>query len=126
MVKVLVVDDDQESRELVAEVLTSNGYEVGVVEDTMAAQRALDDSEYQIVIADLQMPNENGLELLQHLRRQKTKHELILMSSFISAAERKTALGLGVGALLEKPFRLSELLQAVAELASKSSIGISS
>jgi DNA-binding response OmpR family regulator len=127
MVKVLVVDDDQESRELVAEVLTSNGYDVGVVGDAIAARRELaSDGEYQIVIADLQMPNENGLEFLQHLRQQKTKHEVILMSSFISSVERKTALDLGVGAMLEKPFRLSELLEAVAGLASKSSIGISS
>ncbi len=127
MVKVLVVDDDQESRELLSEVLASNGYEVGIVEDATAAQEVLaGDEDYQIVIADLQMPNKNGLELLQHLREQKTKHELILMSSFISGIERKRALDLGVGALLEKPFRLSELLQAVAGLASKSSIGISS
>ncbi|MGH9454360.1 MAG: response regulator [Terriglobia bacterium] len=127
MVKVLVVDDDQESRELLFEVLASNGYEVGVVENAAAAQAELaSDGDYQIVIADLQMPNGNGLELLQRLRKQKTKHELILMSSFISGTERKMALDLGVGALLEKPFRLSELLEAVAGLASKSSIGISS
>lgn len=127
MVKVLVVDDDQESRELLSEVLASNGYEVSAVADAAAAQKALaGDDEYQIVIADLQMPNRNGLELIQHLREQKTKHELILMSSFISGVERKKALDLGVGVLLEKPFRLSELLQAVAGLASKSSIGISS
>ena len=127
MVRVLVVDDDQESRELLSEVLVSNGYEVGVVEDGASAQEALAaGGDYQIVIADLQMPNRGGLELLQNLRKQNTKHELILMSSFISGVERKRALDLGVGALLEKPFRLSELLQAVAELASKSSIGISS
>ena len=127
MVKVLVVDDDQESRELLFEVLASNGYEVAVVENAAAAQAELaGDGDYQIVIADLQMPNGNGLELLQRLRKQKTKHELILMSSFISGTERKMALDLGVGALLEKPFRLSELLEVVAGLASKSSIGISS
>lgn len=127
MVKVLVVDDDKESRELLSEVLSSNGYDVGVVENVAAAQKELaGDGSYQIVIADLQMPNGNGLELLQRLREQKTKHELILMSSFISGVERKMALELGIGALLEKPFRLSELLQVVAGLASRSSIGISS
>jgi DNA-binding response OmpR family regulator len=126
MVKVLVVDDDQESRELLSEVLASNGYEVSVAGDTATAQRALaGDAKYQIIIADLQMPDGNGLELIQRLREQRSKHQWILMSSFISGPERKMALDLGVGALLEKPFRLSELLQAVAGLASKSSVGIS-
>lgn len=125
--KVLVVDDDQESRNLLCEVLEANGYSVEAVGDGLAAREALDrDCDSRIVIADLQMPNESGLELLRKLRQQNSKHEIILMSSFISAMERKIAKELGASALLDKPFRLSELLQVVAELASKNPIGISS
>ena len=124
--KVLVVDDDQESRELLSEVLTTNGYAVGLVENAEAAQAVLDqDEDYRIVIADLRMPDGSGLELLKGLRRQSYKREVILMSSFISGPERKLALDLGVDALLEKPFRLSELLELVAGLAKGKSIGIS-
>lgn len=124
--KVLVVDDDQESRELLSEVLTTNGYAVGLVENAEAAQALLDqDEEYRIVIADLRMPDGSGLELLKELRRQRSKREVILMSSFISGPERKLALELGVDALLEKPFRLSELLELVAGLVNGKSIGIS-
>lgn len=124
--KVLVVDDDQESRELLSEVLTTNGYAVGLVENAEAAQALLDqDEEYRIVIADLRMPDGSGLELLKELRRQRSKREVILMSSFISGPERKLALELGVDALLEKPFRLSELLELVAGLVNGKSIRIS-
>ena len=123
--KVLVVDDDQESRELISEVLASNGYTVGVVESAEAARALIDrGDEYRIVIADLQMPNASGLELLQELRRENRKLELILMSSFMGGAERKQAMELGVKGLLEKPFRLTELLRMVDGLASKTSIGI--
>ena len=127
MTKVLVVDDDAESRELLSEVLTTNGYSVGVVENVEAARALLNrDEGYRIIIADLRMPNGSGLELLEDLRRQNSKHEIILMSSFISGAERKMALGLGVSALIEKPFQLSELLDLVAGLVKENSIGISS
>lgn len=127
MTKVLVVDDDKESRELLSEVLSSNGYAVGMVENAEAAQAALkNDADYSIVIADLRMPNGSGLELLRELRRQDSKRDMILMSSFITGPEREMALDLGVDALLEKPFRLTELLEVVAGLAKEKSIRVSS
>jgi two-component system, OmpR family, response regulator len=125
--KILVVDDDAESRGLICEVLESNGYAVGAVEDGVAARKALkQEGEYRIVIADLRMPNESGLDLLRNLRQQIARHDiaLILMSSFISGTERKFAQELGVHAMLEKPFRLSELLQVVGELSNENKIGI--
>jgi CheY-like chemotaxis protein len=125
--KILVVDDDQESRNLLCEVLEANGYTVYAVADGLAAREVLScDGEYRIVIADLQMPHESGLELLRKLRQQNSKQEVILMSSFISGVERKAAKALGVHALLDKPFQLSELLRTVAELAAQNPIGISS
>ncbi len=118
--KILVVDDDEESRHLLCEVLGANGYAVDAVEDGLAAREALArDGEYRIVIADLRMPKENGLELIRNLRKEKSKHEIILMSSFISAAEREIAQALGAHALLDKPFRLSDLLDRVGELVTK-------
>ena len=122
--KILVVDDDEESRRLLSEVLEANGYVVGAVADGQQAREVLDrDNEYRIVIADLHMPKETGLELLRHLREQNSSHSIVLMSSFISVGERQLAQDLGVRALLEKPFRLSELLGVVGGLAQKSPIG---
>jgi two-component system response regulator PilR (NtrC family) len=127
VVKVLVVDDDKESRELLSEVLTASGYAVGLVENGKAAQALLDhDEDYGIVIADLRMPDGSGLDLLKKLRRQTLKREVILMSSFISGPDRELALNLGANAFLEKPFRLSELLEVVGRLVKGKSIGISS
>jgi len=124
--RILVVDDDPESRDLLSEVLEANGYpQVEAVADGLAAREALArDNDCPIIIADLHMPNESGLDLLRNLRKQNAKHEIILMSSFISTTERKLAKDLGASALLEKPFRLSELLQIVAQLAERNSIGI--
>jgi DNA-binding response OmpR family regulator len=124
--KILIVDDDQESRSLLSEVLQANGYMVGAVADGTAAREELRrDDGYVIVIADLCMPKETGLELLRNLRQQKCKQAIILMSSFISGAERKLARELGAHALLDKPFRLAELLRVVDNLAHQNAIPIS-
>ena len=126
MGRILVVDDDPESRDLLREVLEANGYpQVEAVADGLAAREALArDDDCPIIIADLHMPNESGLELLRNLRKQNAKHQIILMSSYFSVAERKSARDLGAFALLDKPFRLSDLLQVVSQLAERNPIGI--
>ena len=127
MGRILVVDDDPESRDLLCEVLGANGYQqVEAVADGLAAREALArDDDCPIIIADLHMPNEWGLDLLRNLRKQNAKHQIVLMSSFMSTTERKLARDLGAYALLDKPFRLSELLQVVSQLTERNPIGIS-
>jgi DNA-binding NtrC family response regulator len=124
--QVLVVDDDQESRNLLSEVLRANGYSVQAVEGSEAVWEALSrDNGRAIILVDLRMPGESGLELLRKLQRRKVKCDAVLMTSFISGAERDLAQRLGAQGFLEKPFRLSELLRVVGELAAKDPIGIS-
>jgi DNA-binding response OmpR family regulator len=121
--RVLVVDDDAESRELLTEVLEANGYQVGAAGDGRVARDLLSqDGDYDVVIADLRMPNATGLDLMREMRQRHLRQHIILMSSFISGPERDLALELGARALLEKPFRLSELLNAVGEIAALSSV----
>ncbi len=121
MNKILVVDDDQENRNLLSEVFEANGYTVCAVADALTARKLLNgDDGYRVVIADLRMPQESGLDLLRKLRQEKSPHQFILMSSFLSAAERQAAEALGAYALFEKPLRWGELLQAVGELADPS------
>lgn len=123
--KVLIVDDDAESRGLLSEVLEANGYIVCAVEDGVAAREALSrDDGFRIIIADLRMPKEGGLDLIRNLREKNSKHDFILMSSFISGSERRFAQELGVQALLDKPFRLAELLDVVGQLAAKKPLAI--
>lgn len=124
--RVLVVDDDQESRDLLSEVLGANGYSVQAMEGSVAVWEALTrDTTRAIVLIDLRMPGENGLELLRKLRQGKINCDAILMSSFLSGTERELAQELGVHQFLEKPFRLAELLRIVGELANRNPIELS-
>jgi CheY-like chemotaxis protein len=125
--RVLVVDDDQESRNLLSEVLGANGYPVQALEGSEAFWEALSqDSSRAIILVDLRMPGDSGLELLRKLQQRNIKCDAILMTSFLSGTERELAQELGVKGFLEKPFRLSELLRVVGELARKNPIEISS
>ena len=76
--KILIVDDDQESRNLLCEVLQANGYAVEAVADGVAAREELRrDEGYVVVIADLRIPRETGLELLRNLRQEKSKQAIM-------------------------------------------------
>jgi DNA-binding response OmpR family regulator len=124
--KILIVDDDRESRDLLREVLEANGYQVCAVHDGESARKELNGGgAYRTVIADLRMPGESGIELLKEIRRQNPAYTVILMSSFMSELERKQATELGVDAMLEKPFRLSELIHVVSEVTGKDSVEVS-
>ena len=125
--RILIVDDDRESRDLLREVLEANGYSVTAVQDSSSAKEELDDKNaYQVVVADLRMTGGSGIDLLRDLRQRKTSHHIVLMSSFISESERQRATELGIEAMLDKPFRLSELLELLARMTAKSALGVSS
>ena len=122
-----MVDDDQESRNLLSEVLNANGYSAEVAEDGEGLWKALStDDGRAVILIDLRLPGENGLDLLRKLQEKKIACDAILMTSFITGTERDLAQELGVRAFLEKPFRLSEMLRTVSEVARKNPIGISS
>jgi DNA-binding response OmpR family regulator len=124
--KILVVEDDKESRDLLCEVLSGSDYAVDAVENVTDARRELGaNDDYRIVIADLRMPDGTGLELLRDIGMRNSKPGVILISSFMSGLERKAALELGAGVLLEKPLRFGDLLQAVANLATPDPVGVS-
>ncbi len=125
--KVLIVDDDRETRDLLREVLEANGYLVEAVQDSSSARKELDGgNSYQVIVADLRMPGESGIDLVKDLRRRNTSHHIVLMSSFMSDSERQQAAELGVEAMLDKPFRLSELVDLMARVTGKSSISVPS
>jgi len=66
--KVLVVDDYELSRELFCEVLTSAGYAVRAASDGLNAIRHMEETQFDVVLTDIAMPQMDGLELLTKIR----------------------------------------------------------
>jgi CheY-like chemotaxis protein len=113
---VLVVEDEEDLREMMRDALELNGYRVATAED---GQQAFDEiariDELCLVILDLLMPGMNGWDFFEQIRKRKELAEVpVVVHS--SAAERAPA---GATRVLQKPLELSRLLSVVQEYCAK-------
>ena len=108
--RILVVEDDDETREAVAGALRDLGYDATVCHD---ARSARSHSDVDIVVTDIRMPGESGLELCADIAGNRPDLPVILMTAF--GDTRAVSMGLRAGAsdFLAKPFSLSDLGDAV-------------
>ncbi len=119
MTAILMVDDQKEMRTMVRRVLTEAGYEVAEAEDGAAALAAFRANPPALVITDIIMPEKEGIEVIATMKRERPEVKLLAISGggrarvmdFLAIAEKA-----GADAVLEKPFRKSDLLARVAAL----------
>ena len=111
--RILLVDDDSPVRQLSADVLIRSGYEVDGVENGAAAWRALHADSYDLLIADNNMPNPIGMELLKKLRAERMELPVIMATRALPMLELRRNPWLQPAAALIKPYSPAELLGAV-------------
>ncbi|HEY4370649.1 MAG TPA: response regulator [Burkholderiales bacterium] len=111
---ILIVDDDREIRELVADYLRKNGLRVDVAADGRQMRAFLAANTVDLVVLDLMMPGDDGLTLTRELRAGKHRAVPILMLT-ARADETDRVIGLEMGAddYLTKPFAARELLARI-------------
>jgi|SRR5215475_5226304 len=113
-VRVLIVDDDETTCQLLAEILDREGMEaVWTVNSDSGYEMSLH-QEYDLYILDVVMPSLLGTEFATRLKARRRGASIILISAFADAALRQTATGLGV-TLLSKPFTPGQLLEVIAQ-----------
>jgi DNA-binding response OmpR family regulator len=114
---VLVVDDDEELRDALVDVLTHDGYEVRTARDGVEALHVLDEVTPDVLVLDLMMPRMDGIQLVQELERRGRRGQLpiLVLTARRDAAEQVQQLG--VQGLVRKPFDLAPFLAEVARLA---------
>jgi two-component system, OmpR family, phosphate regulon response regulator PhoB len=108
---VLVADDDQPTRELVALCLAQVGYDVVEAADAEQAERAMLEHGPALVVLDVTMPGRSGLDLLRTLDTRALG--VILLSARSSEQDRILGLGLGADDYVCKPFSVGELVARV-------------
>lgn len=115
MQKILIVEDSQDVRENLNDLLQMNGYRVLTSDNGYDGIRAAIDELPDLIIADVMMPMINGLEMLRMLRENKVTQDipLIFLSAKSSLADMRMGMNLGAEDYLAKPFKASEVLQAV-------------
>lgn len=111
MARVLLVEDEKNLRELIAEALADSGHDPTVAENGVQALRQLEDGEYDVVISDISMPDGvSGFDVAEYIRAHNISCQVILVSGHARAQlpampEHAT--------FLPKPYRIHQLLELV-------------
>jgi DNA-binding NtrC family response regulator len=106
---VLVVEDDETLRELLAEVLRGWGYQAVVVPSGARAVELLETQLFEVAVVDIHLPEMDGVELLRHLKRHDPSIEVLMMTGDPTVATAVETLKLGAYDYLTKPLILEEL-----------------
>ncbi len=113
---VLLVEDDEDNRELMAEVLADAGYEVGCAADGAAGLRQLSERHVDVVLTDVGMPGLGGLELARAARRLAPAAPVIVVTGYTDRDDITGARGHEVDEVLVKPVDPDALVAAVSRV----------
>ncbi|MBO6537868.1 MAG: response regulator transcription factor [Rhizobiaceae bacterium] len=106
---ILVVDDDTRIRDLLKQYLAEQGYRVSIAANAEEARRRLEGLDFDLIVLDVMMPGESGVELTQSLREQK-EIPILMLTALSEIENRVSGLAAGADDYLPKPFDPRELL----------------
>jgi len=111
--RILVVDDEKVIREILADFLTLEGFDVTTAPDGAAAIERLSESSFNMVISDLKMPNMGGLELLEYIQEHHENLLTVIMTGFGTVETAIEAMKKGAYDYILKPFKVEEVVHIV-------------
>lgn len=117
---VLLIDDDELVLKTLSKFLKIYGYKVNSVKDGESALKEIENSVFNLVIADVRMPGMDGLETVKRIRqmnndKKKSHIPEIIITGYMDSAAQQEAQRMGVADYIHKPFFISELLSVVKE-----------
>jgi DNA-binding NtrC family response regulator len=122
MARILVVEDRDSLRRMLARALEGEGHEVRVADDLPAALAELADAaSLDLVLTDLRLPSGSGLEVLAEARRRRADLPVVVLTAFGTVPGAVEAMKLGAAEFLEKPVDLDTLFALVRSLARQES-----
>jgi DNA-binding response OmpR family regulator len=122
--KILVVDDEEPVRRLLGKLLQMNGYSCILAANAVEAREFLDKQNFDLVLSDLRMPGESGLEFIRHVSVQYPEMVIIAVTALDNPEIIKSVLEIGVCGYIIKPFQPNEILINVANALRHRSLAI--
>jgi DNA-binding NtrC family response regulator len=113
--RILVIDDDENIRKVLATILEDEGY---IVETAETAKKGIEKSEkafYNLALIDIRLPDMEGIELLSKLRNTKPKMRKIIVTGYPTLQNAVSAVNKGADAYVMKPFEVEKILQTIRE-----------
>ena len=111
--RVLIVDDDQDHAESVADILEMRGYSVALAASGEVGVALFRESDFHIVLMDVKLPGMNGVETFAEFRRIRPGARVLMMTGFSLEELVAEAVGNGALGVLYKPFAIAELLETL-------------
>jgi DNA-binding NtrC family response regulator len=112
--KALVIDDEQIVLDSVSKILTDENYAVDVSLSGREGLNQAIQSEYDIVLTDIRMPDIGGMRVLRDVKRAKPSLPVVIITGYATVRSAVQAMKLGAADYIEKPFTPDQLLKAVA------------
>lgn len=114
--KVLIVEDDKDLREIITSSLENERYVVSQASDYKSALMKIEDYDYDCILLDIMLPDGSGLDLLEELNDMGKRSNVIILSAKDSIDDKVKGLDLGADDYLAKPFHLAELHARIKSL----------
>lgn len=114
--RILVVEDQAKTSQFVKKGLNEVGYSVDVTDSGMAAESYVASSEYDLVILDVMLPDQSGLDTARHIRRDGYHGPIIMLTALSTTKDKVAGLDSGADDYLTKPFSFEELHARVRAL----------
>ena len=108
---VLVVDDNESIREVLAIVLSGSGYRCESAKNGVEAMQRVRQARFDAVVTDLEMPEMDGIALTRELRQQFSSLPVMVMTGYSDDDHRETAFRAGAREFLSKPFDIPDLIK---------------
>jgi two-component system response regulator PilR (NtrC family) len=115
MARILVVDDELSMREFLQILLAKEGHSVFTAGDVTGALEKFRESEPDLVVSDLRLGRESGLDLLRTVKAESPRTEVVIMTAFATAENAVQAMKLGAYDYVLKPFKVEELRLVLAK-----------
>lgn len=117
--RILIADDSDANRLLLANQLTESGYRVDTTTNGNDAERLTTSGSFDLVLMDIQMPGTNGTEATEHIRRTGNKTPIVGLTAHATDEETSHYLSTGMNEVLIKPVRLEKLQRLIKRLTSR-------
>lgn len=114
--RILIIEDENELRESIAEGLRIDGYEIDTASDGETGLDLLFDNVYDLVLLDLNLPKLDGMDILREFRKENLETPVIILSARIGLDDKINGLDEGANDYLTKPFHFKELEARIRSL----------
>jgi len=108
-IHILIVDDDQAIRDLLSEGLSGSGYSCDTARNGAEGLHRLRSTSFEVVVSDIDMPEMDGVQLLQEIKRIHPDTEIIMLTGVVDVETAIQSMRLGAHDYLTKPFNLAEM-----------------